>query len=141
MEKMIEVSIVSSEHGFNDFEVLNLPNVHRTCVGHGIKNGDIFNVYCFDNVKLGGVWCGEVVKSLTNFAETNEAYLEFTVRNEKICRGCGDAKPSHGQVVCWSCFNGEDTLFTPYKYFKGGLAEWLAQVEMSRKTESAQHGG
>jgi hypothetical protein len=151
MKTMIEVSIVSSEHGFNDFEVRNLPRVHRVSVGHGIKTGDIFNVFCHDGVKLGGVWCGEVVKSLTNFAETHTAYLERFVnattitedeaRNEKVCRGCGDAKTSNGQVVCLTCFKGEDNLFTSYKYFNGTFAEWLAHVEASRTAEATHHNG
>jgi hypothetical protein len=53
MKKTIEANLVSSEHGFDDFEVCNLPHVHRACVGQGIKNGDIFNVYCGDSTKLG----------------------------------------------------------------------------------------
>lgn len=73
----IKVTLVSSEHGFKDFAVVNLPNVHRVCVGHSIKKGDIFNVYCSDCVKLGAVWCGDVVQSLAKFAETNTLYRQF----------------------------------------------------------------
>lgn len=71
------VKLVSSEHGFKDFEVTNLPNVHRACIGHGIKKGDIFNVYCSNCVKLGAIWCGDVVQSLTNFAATNTMYQQL----------------------------------------------------------------
>lgn len=73
----IQVKLVSSEHGFKDFDVTNLPNVHRACVSHGIKKGDIFNVYCSNGVKLGAAWCGEVVRSLTQFAETNTMYRQL----------------------------------------------------------------
>lgn len=70
----IEVKPASLKHGFNDFDVFNLPNVHRVCIGHGIKKGDIFNVYCSDGVKLGASWCGEIKQSLANFAATHAQY-------------------------------------------------------------------
>lgn len=142
MKKAIEANLVSSEHGFDDFDVCNLPHVHRACVGHGIKNGDIFNVYCGESTKLGGVWCGEVVKSLANFAETHTAYLEWfvnvtiteeLVRSEKVCRGCGNAKTSDWQIVCQHCWKGEDNVFTPYKYFRGTFVEWLIHVEATKQ--------
>jgi hypothetical protein len=75
----IKVKLVSSEHGFKDFVVTNLPNVQRVCVGHGIKKGDIFNVYCSNCVKLGAVWRGEVIQSLTNFALTHSLYRQMCV--------------------------------------------------------------
>lgn len=73
----VKVKLVSSEHGFDDFDVDNLPNVHRACVGRGIKKGDIFNVYCSDGVKLGASWCGEIKQSLANFAKTNVWYHQL----------------------------------------------------------------
>jgi hypothetical protein len=73
----IKVRLVSSEHGFKDFDVTNLANVHRACVPHNIRKGDVFNVYCSNCVKLGAVWCGEVVRSLANFAETNTMYQQL----------------------------------------------------------------
>lgn len=77
----IKVKLVSSAHGFKDFDVTNLPNVHRACVGHGIKRGDIFNVYCSNGVKLGAAWCGEVIQSLTNFAASNSVYRQMCGEN------------------------------------------------------------
>lgn len=73
----IEVKFISSEHGFRDYDVSNLPYVHRACVGHGIKKGDIFNVYCSNGVKLGASWCGEITNSLVNFAATNTQYQQL----------------------------------------------------------------
>lgn len=73
----IKVTLVSSEHGFKDFDVANLPNVHRACVAHGIKKGDIFNVYCSNCVKLGASWCGDITSSLVNFAATNDQYQQL----------------------------------------------------------------
>ena len=60
----ITTHLTSSEHGFDDFDVLGLPHVHRVCVGHGIKNGDIFNVYCDDGCKLGATWRDTLVDAL-----------------------------------------------------------------------------
>ena len=50
----IRTRLISSEHGFDDYDVAGLPKVHRVCIGHGIKKDDIFNVFCDDGVKLGG---------------------------------------------------------------------------------------
>lgn len=75
--QVIKVTLVSSEHGFKDFAVTNLANVHRACVPHNIRKDDIFNVYCSDCVKLGAVWCGDVVRSLAKFAETNTLYRQL----------------------------------------------------------------
>ncbi|MDD5056512.1 MAG: hypothetical protein PHQ60_01965 [Sideroxydans sp.] len=74
----IEVKLSSSEHGFDDFDVSNLPHVHRACVGHNIKKGDIFNVFCSDCVKLGAVWDGDIKRSLTTFASTSHLYQELS---------------------------------------------------------------
>jgi len=53
---------------------------------------------------------------------------------EAVCRGCGNAKEGNGgQIVCWSCWKGEDTPFTPYKYFQGTFAEWLIHVEATKQ--------
>lgn len=56
---------------------------------------------------------------------------ESTARHENFCRGCGGHKESStGQpIVCWSCWKGECSLFTPFKYFTGTFAEWLAEIK------------
>ncbi len=77
MEKAPTVTLVSNEHGFKDYDVADMPKVHRVCVGDNIKNGDIFNVYCDDGVKLGAAWQGDVQKSLANFAENNLGYQKL----------------------------------------------------------------
>lgn len=80
----IKVTLVSAEHGFKDFDVANLPNVHRACVGQGIKKGDIFNVYCSNGVKLGATWRGGIVQSLVNFAETHALYRQLCGTGEVV---------------------------------------------------------
>ena len=56
---------------------------------------------------------------------------EGAARHEDFCRGCGSHKESETglPVVCWSCWKGEALSFTPYKYFTGTFAEWLAEVK------------
>jgi hypothetical protein len=73
----IGLKLISSEHGFDDFDVTNMPQVHRACVGHGIKKGDLFNVYCDNGVKLGATWRGDVEGSLVNFAATHSGYRQL----------------------------------------------------------------
>lgn len=73
----ITTQLVTAENGFDDLDVEGLPKVHRACVGHGIRRGDIFNVYCADGVKLGATWQGSVEDSLRKFAENNQRYRDL----------------------------------------------------------------
>ena len=82
----ITTRLLSSEHGFDDFDVLGLPKVHRVCVGHGIKMGDILNVYCDDGSKLGATWRGTLERSLLSFAIAHAGY-----------RGLVEAIPTSGE--------------------------------------------
>lgn len=82
----ITTRLISPEHGFDDFDVLGLARVHRVCVGHGIKQGDIFNVYCDDGSKLGATWRGSLERSLLSFAISHAGY-----------RGMVEAIPTSGE--------------------------------------------
>ena len=62
---MILTTLVSSDHGFDDFDVDGFPPVHRVCIPHGIKKGDIFNAYCDESRKIGVKWEGSIETSLT----------------------------------------------------------------------------
>lgn len=77
MATTITATLISSENGFDDFNVAGLPDVHRACVGHGIKKGGIFNVYCANSTKLGATWMGSIESSLVRFAETHPGYKEL----------------------------------------------------------------
>lgn len=65
-----QVYRVNSEHGYDDYDVIGHPVVHRITVGHGIKKGDIFNVYCVDSRKVGGQWTGSLVPSFASVLQT-----------------------------------------------------------------------
>lgn len=73
----VTTHLVASEHGFDDFAVAGLAKVHRATVGHGIKNGDVFNVYCDGSVKRGGIWKGTLERSLAHFRAANPHYREL----------------------------------------------------------------
>jgi len=66
----IRLRRVSSEHGFDDFNVSGHPLVHRVTVGHGIRKGEPFNVYCADSRKVGGTWAGNLESSLAAVFQT-----------------------------------------------------------------------
>ena len=86
----IELNLVSSAHGFHDFDVTGHPDVHRVCIGFGIKKGDVFNVYGPGSSKRGAFWMESVEKSLANFLDLNpasvwrksEPKMEFTKDSE-----------------------------------------------------------
>lgn len=63
----MQFKLVSKDHGFDDFDVLNHPIIKRVCVPHSIRHGERFNVYCVEGVKLGAVWRGTVDRSMEGF--------------------------------------------------------------------------
>ena len=77
-------TLVSSEHGFNDYDVTGLDGVHRIAVGHGIKRGNICNVYCSESCKFGAEWQGSVDKTLTHFAATHKDFQELQSAGRKL---------------------------------------------------------
>lgn len=76
------LTLVSHERGVKDYDVADMPKVHRICVGDSIKKGDICNVYCDDCVKLGAAWQGDVQKTLAHFAKNNSRYQELVQDNK-----------------------------------------------------------
>lgn len=62
----IAVQLVSSEHGFDDYDVTGC-EVHRVTIPHGIKHNEMFNVYGPGSAKRGGTWQGTVEASIKEF--------------------------------------------------------------------------
>jgi hypothetical protein len=56
--------LMSTEHGFDDYEIKAHPHVHRITVGHGVKKGDVVNIYDHDCSKRGGRWLGDLQETL-----------------------------------------------------------------------------
>lgn len=80
-------TLVSSEHGFDDYDVEGIPTVHRVTVGHGIRKGDLFNVYCEESRKIGAVWHGTLQKSLEHLAD-------------RLASEVLESKPSEEDAAC-----------------------------------------
>ncbi|WP_321935550.1 phage protein NinX family protein [Paraburkholderia sp. J8-2] len=70
---LLKATQVSSQHGFDDYDIEGVPTVQRVTVGHGIRKGNSFNVYCDDGRKVGGVWQGSLDKSLRHLATRLES--------------------------------------------------------------------
>jgi hypothetical protein len=64
----IEITLVSKENGFKDYDIKGHPVVHRITLGHKMRTGDVFNVYCNEG-KVGGIWQGTLEKSLITLFE------------------------------------------------------------------------
>ncbi|MFV8385221.1 hypothetical protein ACNO5E_14125 [Vibrio parahaemolyticus] len=55
----MEIRLVSTEHGYHDFDVADAELVKRVTVDENIKKGDMFNIYLHGGKKVGGIWRGE----------------------------------------------------------------------------------
>lgn len=66
-EASIQLNLVSSENGFDDFDVIGHFGIRRMTVGHGIKNGDICNVYGPESQKRGAAYQGSPEATLAKF--------------------------------------------------------------------------
>lgn len=89
------LTCVSSEHGYDDFDVSGVNAVHRVCVPHGIKRGDHFNVYCARGTKLGATWLGSVEASLDNFSRTSDYLRELRA---ELAADLGASSPQARQL-------------------------------------------
>ena len=61
------IRLTDSTHGFDDYDLEGDVEAHRICVPHGIKRGNIFNVYSQNCIKRGAIWEGSIKKSLAKF--------------------------------------------------------------------------
>ena len=52
--------------------------------------------------------------------------IEERARTETVCRGCNGEKDT-GLIVCWNCWSVREDII-PFKYFGGGLSQWLQSV-------------
>ncbi|MBU0478307.1 hypothetical protein KKC91_07040 [bacterium] len=68
--------------------------------------------------------------------EQNEGTMQRTMRDEKVCRGCGSPKDK-GSPVCWDCYKYRKDI-TPFKYFDGDISQWLEQVKKLKAQEREQ---
>jgi hypothetical protein len=67
----LNFALQSSEHGFDDYDVVGHTTLRRVCVPQGIRKGDIFNVYFGISSKGGAKWLGSLEVSLTAWIAEN----------------------------------------------------------------------
>ncbi len=54
----MQTSLISTEHGFHDFDIEGAGSIERATVDQKIRSGDLFNIYLADGVKHGVKWIG-----------------------------------------------------------------------------------
>ena len=54
----MKLTLVSSQHGFFDFDIEGHKEVRRVCVPLSLKRGETFNVYTKTEGKVGVTWLG-----------------------------------------------------------------------------------
>lgn len=72
-EQTLNLKLVSSENGFEDYDVVDHPVLRRVCVPNGIRKGQHFNVYHSESSKSGAKWLGSLERSLTKWLEQEQA--------------------------------------------------------------------
>ena len=60
----LEIVLVTSDHGYQDYDIKGNSVLRRACVPHDIKKGDTFNVYHGESSKAGVKWTGKLADSL-----------------------------------------------------------------------------
>jgi len=60
----IETTLVSTEHGFEDYDVTGHSSITRACVPHKVKVGDTFNIYHHESSKSAIIWQGDLLASI-----------------------------------------------------------------------------
>ncbi|KKI36160.1 hypothetical protein VI03_25695 [Burkholderia vietnamiensis] len=126
---MPKATLVSSEHGFDDYDVEGIPTVHRVTVGHGIRKGDHFNVYCDEGRKIGGVWQGTLEQSLRHVtarlaSETPDPTLsEITEEVVYLANATGDYT-GYGTLEV----TDEDLDKVPFERGPGVVLAYLTEI-------------
>jgi hypothetical protein len=77
----MQIALMSTQHGYDDYDIDMLKLVHRVCIGRNIRIGDVFNVYCSYGVKLGATWAGSIEASLRKFETSHRGYKALVAEN------------------------------------------------------------
>lgn len=68
----------------------------------------------------------EILKAInSDKSEAENSKFEDEERLKTICAGCGGDKQLD-LVVCWNCYKYSAL---PFKYYEGGLKNWLLQIK------------
>jgi hypothetical protein len=67
--------LTCNKRGYNDYDILNHPLIHRAKVVPGLKKGEVFNVYYGESSKMGVAWKGELLLSLIESGICEKKYF------------------------------------------------------------------
>lgn len=54
----MDITLISTNHGFHDFDIAGFASVRRATVSPAIKKGDQFNLFFGESSKVGARWIG-----------------------------------------------------------------------------------
>lgn len=79
----MNITLVSTSNGFNDFDISEYGGVKRATVSPSIKKGDMINVYFKDGSKMGAAWLGsagvnkeDLQRSIQKAVKTTGRWIE-----------------------------------------------------------------
>ncbi|WP_087864223.1 hypothetical protein [Comamonas thiooxydans] len=129
----IAVQLVSSEHGFDDYDVTGC-EVHRVTIPHGIKHNEMFNVYGPGSAKRGGTWQGTVEASIKEFLSSIPSSAAARYIMKELDAGNDQ----------WAVFDRKDNTYWSHDGWQqpdAGLASVLSREEaLTMVDELSSHG-
>lgn len=82
----LNLELVTSEHGFHDYDVVGHPALRRACVPLDIRKGELFNVYHGESSKSGAKWLGNLKLSLEAWLSTQAAVHQAQAANPALTK-------------------------------------------------------
>lgn len=125
MNSKIKLQLVSTEHGFDDFDVVGHQDIHRICVGQGLANGGVFNVYGPGSTKRGAAWRGTIESSLASFLVVSASSIEVS-REMKFSNEAFKAEAMNGDGEAWGVRDASSVVYETM--FCESTARRLAQL-------------
>ena len=74
-DQAIKVQLVANDKGYDDYDVTGSDRATRVCIVHGIRKGELFNVYN-QGSKTGGIWKGNLVLTLRDLLGANQISVD-----------------------------------------------------------------
>lgn len=75
----MNITLISTNHGFHDFDIAGFGDLRRATVSPAIKKGETFNLFFGESSKVGATWIGkdglntaDLERSIKNAAQGHE---------------------------------------------------------------------
>lgn len=125
MVQNIKLQITSSENGFDDFDVIDHPEIRRVKLGHNLERGDVFSVYGPESTKRGATWRGNIEASLASFLLISADQIQVS-REMKFSHEAFEGDALNGDGQAWGV--KENGLVVYEAMFCESTARRLAQL-------------